>query len=177
MCKKLYSLLAKANLRFFILTSIFLSSCVTDGGEDINEVINYIKVGDKLPEDWGYNEFNTNDFTGKHSLLVLFTTTCPDCLDILPEIEKVWLQLKDNPGYKVIAVARGQKIDPDNGFWEAGKKRYTIPVINDEGKNIFNLFANRMIPRIYLINPEGVVTHMWIEKLDVTAEQLIELMK
>ena len=156
----------------FIFFTISLTSCVTDGGEDINEVINYINVGDKLPA-FGYNEFNTNDFTGKRSLLVLFETTCPDCKRVLPKVEQVWQQLKENTDYKVVAVARGQKISVTEGSWG---DNYTMPVISDEGKNIFNFFANRMIPRVYIINPEGIVTHMWIEKLDITATEVIELM-
>lgn len=34
----------------------------------------------------------------------------------------------------------------------------------DPQRKIFNLFAGAYVPRVYLVDNEGVVTDMWVEK-------------
>ena len=49
-----------------------------------------------------------------------------------------------------------------------------MPFYLDPDRQVFSLFANNTIPRIYLINRENVVTWMAIEDMSLTALQLKE---
>ena len=48
-----------------------------------------------------------------------------------------------------------------------------MPFYLDPDKKVFSLFANSTIPRVYLVNPENIVTWMAVEQMDLSAKQLI----
>ena len=49
-----------------------------------------------------------------------------------------------------------------------------MPFFLDPKREVFSLFANSTIPRLYLSNRENIVTWMAIEEMELTTEQLIE---
>ena len=99
-------------------------------------------------------------------------TTCPDCQRELPKIEQVWENLKENPDFRLVPIARAEKAEVISQFWE--KHQFEMPFYLDPDRQVFSLFANNTIPRIYLINRENVVTWMAIEDMSLTALQLKE---
>lgn len=169
----------KFQLLFLIFAFVFIS-CVKDGDSTLFEIINYVEVGDSVPtftisDDKG-NLFNSSDFTGKRSLLILFATSCPHCRDVLPGIEeKVWPAIQNNPDYSLVTISRGETAQEVNTYWSDNK--YTMPAYLDAGRKVFSLFANSTIPRLYIINEEGVIEWMAIEKLDISPEELISKIK
>lgn len=159
------------------VTTIFVltSSCIKDDNS-VDEIINYIQVNDTVPaftvSDGKGGSFNSNEFTGKSSILILFSTTCKDCQRELPVIEKVWQNLKDDPEYRVITISREQDLKTIDDYWK--KKKLTMPKYLDPDRTVFSMFANSTIPRVYIINPHGVVRWMAVEKVNLTAKELIE---
>ncbi|RHR74730.1 TlpA disulfide reductase family protein [Odoribacter sp. AF15-53] len=160
---------------FLLLSPALFSACVKDKDKP-EEMANYINVGDKLPEFTVKNtdgeELKSQDFTGRVTLLVFFMTTCPDCQRELPKIEQVWENLKENPDFRLVPIARAEKAEVISQFWE--KHQFEMPFYLDPDRQVFSLFANNTIPRIYLINRENVVTWMAIEDMSLTALQLKE---
>lgn len=161
---------------FIVLFALyFLTSCVKDNESD-DEIINYVQVGDMVPDftvdDGEGSSFTSEDFIGKKSILVFFHTTCPDCQRELPVIEEAWQQIKDRPEYQVITIARKEsKVDVDM-FWD--KERFTMLKYQDPERKVFDLFASSTIPRIYLIDTNGIIHWMAIERLETSAGQLIK---
>ncbi|MDH6311808.1 thiol-disulfide isomerase/thioredoxin [Parabacteroides sp. PFB2-10] len=157
-----------------LLISLFLlSSCIKENDEP-NDGIEVV-VGDKVPyfsvEDGKGNTFKSDDFKGKRSILVLFNTTCPDCKAAKPIIEAAWQELKKEKGYQVVAIARGETGDD---YWTDPD----IQVFPDPQKIIYNKFANSYIPRIYLIDNDGIVQWIAVEKLgSTTAADLVSLVR
>lgn len=159
---------------------ILLTSCIKDGSETPNEVINHVDVGDAVPgftvSDSEGNTFNSDAFTGKRSLLVLFETTCGDCRKVLPLInDDVWGAIKDNQDYRLVTISRGEEAAVVDAYWK--DNNYTMPKYLDPGRAVFNKFANSTIPRIYIINEKGIIEWKTIEKLEISTTELIKLLK
>lgn len=158
-----------------VLLSLLFSSCVKDKDQD-GEIENYIEIGDKLPDFTVKNdveeELNTEQLKGHVTLLVFFMTTCPDCERELPKIEGIWEQLHENTDFKLVTISRAETASAVNKYWE--KNAFKMPFYLDPTREVFSLFANSTIPRIYLVNRENIVTWMAIEETELTTEQLIE---
>jgi len=155
----------------------FFASCIKEEApDDRNDVINYIKIGDPLPEftvDNGEgNKLTNKDFIGKKSYLVFFTTTCRDCQRELPRMDALWQQIKGRDDCQVIAVSRKQGKGITDEFWS--DNGFTMPKYLDPDRAVYDLFANSIVPRIYLIDRSGVVRWMGVEDItDISNEELL----
>lgn len=160
--------------------SYFFASCIKEESEDVaDEVINYVAEGDLLPvfsvDDGAGNRLTNEDFKGKKSYLLFFITTCGDCARELPRIEKIWNQIKEDPDYQVVAIARKQGKKETDAYW--ADNDLTMPKYLDPDRKVYEMFANVMVPRIYLIDREGVVRWMGIEEFTLSDEELLEKIK
>jgi peroxiredoxin len=167
------------SLLFLAFVSMFLS-CIKEGDDIPDEVINYVEVGDAVPgftvEDDKGGTFSSSGFAGKRSLLLLFVSSCGDCRKVLPVINNEVLPwIKENPGYQLITISRDEPAQEVAGHWSGNN--YTMPVYLDPGRKVFSLFANRTIPRLYIINKEGIIEWMAIEKLEISSGELIDMLK
>ena len=157
------------------LFALLFSSCVKDKDQE-GEIENYIEAGDKLPDFTVKNaageELNSEELEGQVTLLVFFVTTCSDCERELPKIEEVWEKLKENPNFRLVTVSREETASTVNNYWE--KEKFTMPFFLDSKREVFSLFANSTIPRLYLSNRKNIVTWMAIEEMELTTEQLIK---
>jgi peroxiredoxin len=166
-------------LLFSAIVAAFVS-CIKEGDDIPDEIINYVGVGDAVPaftvDDDKGGTFSSSGFAGKRSLLVLFVSTCGDCQKVLPVINnEVWPWVKDNPGYQLITISRDEPAQEVASHWADNK--YTMPAYLDPGRKVFSLFANRTIPRLYIINEERVIEWMAVEKLDISSGELIDKVK
>lgn len=150
-------------LPFFIL--LIVSGCIKDEHEP---VVNYIEVGDVVPafevSDGKGNTFHSAAFRGKRSLLLFFDTTCGDCQREFPKIQEVWEAIRDKDDCLVITISRDQTYKETDLYWEA--HNFTMPKYQDPDRSVYSLFATSVIPRIYIINEEGIVIWMAIESLE-----------
>jgi peroxiredoxin len=166
-------------LWFLMLMSVFVS-CIKEGDDISDEMINYVEVGDAVPgftvfDDKG-GTFSSFGFAGKRSLLLLFVSSCGDCRKVLPVLNNEILPwIKDNPGYQLITISRDEPAQEVASHWT--ENMYTMPVYLDPDRKVFSLFANRTIPRLYIINEEGIVEWMAIEKLEISSEELVNILK
>lgn len=161
-----------------ILLSI-LFSCIKEDKPD-SDIISYVKEGDAVPvftvSDGVGGSFSSEDFIGKRTLLVLFHTGCEDCQRELPKVNNVWQQVQNEPNIQVITIARQEERTSIEKYW--GEKNFTLPFFLDPDRAIFSLFASSTIPRLYIIDANGLITWMAIETLGKTTEmQLLELVR
>lgn len=158
--------------------SFLLVACIKEEG-DSQGVINHININDHIPTftvtDTMGNAFNSKQFFGKHSMLIFYGTYCNDCKKVLPVIEEVWKEMKNEPEFLLIPVSRGETAGEVTNYWKANG--FTMPFYLDQNSEAFSLFANSTIPRIYIIDPSNVVVWMSVESLDLTAGELIEMIK
>ena len=155
-------------------------------GDAPDEKEGLIKVGDHVPtftiyDDEG-NAFSSTGFAGKQSLLLLFDITCRQCRDEFEKINQVWSSLNTDPDFCMVTISRvtaGNTREEDianvNEHW--GKKGYTMPKYFDENRKVYSLFAQRYVPRIYLIDKQGIVRWIAIEEVDLSVEELVKKIK
>lgn len=156
---------------------LFLFSCIKD--DERETVINHININDQIPpftvEDTTGNTFNSKQFLDKQSLLVFFGTYCSDCKKVLPVIEEVWKELRNDPQFLLVTISREESAETVSQYWN--DNQFTMPFYLDPSRTVFKLFANNTIPRIYIIGPDTKVVWMSVESLDLSASELILKMK
>ena len=168
----------KKTFLFILSLSLLFFSCIKEDSD--KGTINYIKTNDQIPpftvEDTTGNSFTSKQFLGKQSLLVFFGTYCPDCKHVLPAIEEVWKELKEDPKFVLVTISREEPTETVSKYWK--DNQFTMPFyIDPTHGDVFSLFANNTIPRIYVINPDNKVVWVSVESLDISAKELIQKIK
>lgn len=138
--------------------SAFLLSCSMNEGEGkITDSDNLVHVGDTLPRFTvtmhDGTTLSSSALKGKPSLILFFSTTCPDCQRELPHINKRYLAHGEDTTF--VAIAREQSDKEVTDYWT--KNFLTLPYSAQTDRAVYSLFARQGIPRIYIVSPHGVV--------------------
>jgi DNA-binding beta-propeller fold protein YncE len=100
------------------------------------------------------------DLKGKFVLLDFWTYCCINCIHILPELKKLE---RAYPTQLVVIGVHSAKFDTERGSDNITEAvlRYEIehPVVNDHDHRIWDMYAVRSWPTMYLIDPEGNVVY------------------
>ncbi len=100
------------------------------------------------------------DLRGKFVLLDFWTYCCINCIHILPELAKLE---RAYPTQLVVIGVHSAKFDTERSSDNIGEAvlRYEIkhPVVNDHDHRIWDMYAVRSWPTMYLIDPEGNVVY------------------
>lgn len=151
-----------------------VSGCIKD------EMGPELKVGDSIPD---FNVVmndgaNVSDETlkGNVSCVVFFHTTCPDCQKTLPVIQKIYDEYLPK-GVSFVLISREQEADEIRVFWE--ENSLNMPYSAQSDRKVYNLFAQTRIPRVYLIDKDGIIRYIFtddpIPDYDVLNNSLAEL--
>lgn len=152
------------------LTTVGCSSVVDedDGEHTSSDVVERIHVGDRVPlfsltvtDGQQERTFTTAQLTGE-TVIVFFNTSCADCQRDLPLLNTYYLQHKDDKGFRMVAISREEDEASVAAFWQANHLQ--IPYFAQTDRRIYNLFATSIIPRIYFVSAEGIVTRIDVEK-------------
>lgn len=152
------------------LTCVGCSSVVDD-----DEVVERVSVGDHVPAftvetvipgDDGDQKgtFTTSRLTGE-TVIVFFHTTCPDCQRDLPLLNQYYLQHRDDAGFQMVAISRAEDAASVAAFWAEHKLQ--MPYSPQTDRTVYELFASSIIPRIYFVSAQGIVTRIDVEKYDL----------
>ena len=153
--------------------SCFLLCLLLTGCGSINEgnnVTERVNVGDRVPsfsvemvKDGERIMFSTSHLTGE-TVIVFFNTTCPDCQRDLPKLNQYYLKHKSDEGFQMVAISREEGEDTVATYWKDNGLQIPYSAQND--RRIYELFASSIIPRIYFVSAQGIVTRVFIEKFD-----------
>lgn len=121
-----------------------------------------LQVEDKLPDfqlkSSVYGNISTADLKGKVVLISLFATWCGPCQLELAEVqEKLWPAYKYNKDFALLVIGREHTDEQLQTYNE--KKKFTFPLYPDPKREVFALFAEKSIPRAYLIDKNGKVVY------------------
>jgi peroxiredoxin len=136
-----------------------------------------IKEGDNMPNfklhSTVYGDVSSADLKGKVVFISLFATWCPPCQLELADVQSLlWPKYKDNKNFKLLVIGREHTDEQLKVYNE--KKKFSFPLYPDPKREVFSLFADKSIPRGYLINKEGKVIYA---SLGYTKEEFQELLK
>ena len=151
-----------------LLTIVGCDSVIDDKADEVNE---YVKVGDRVPTfsvatvraDGTTSTFSTKTLTGE-TVIVLFNTSCGDCQRDMPLLNNYYLEHCNEPGFQMVAISREEGAESVAAYWDANHLQ--IPYFAQTDRRIYNLFATSIIPRVYFCTAEGVVTRIFVEKID-----------
>lgn len=130
-----------------------------------------LQVGGKLPEftielndgtQLSYNVLSTGSW-----LICFFNTSCPDCQRELPKLQELYNSQftnhnsSNNKFVNIVCIAREQTEESIKRYWT--ENNLTLPYSAQEDRRIYNLFATRGIPQIYLIK-DGIIIKKWDDK-------------
>lgn len=151
-----------------IAVAVVVTSCITEGDD---EEASKVKVGDKVPAfSVVMNDgstFSTNHLGGVWTMIVFFNTSCSDCQRELPRINAIYedkerlAEILPTTAYgsgRVVCIAREETEEDIMRFWR--EKSLSLPYSAQPDRRIYSLFARSIIPRQYIVDPEGVVVRV-----------------
>jgi len=158
-------------LTILLLSLVFATNLLANGGDG-----DRTKVGQKAPDfsirNLDGEEFKLSDMKGKVVLVNFFATWCGPCMNELPELEKqLWPRFK-NENFKLISIGRQHTVEELKKF--QSKKKFTFPIAADTKRQIYSRYAEKYIPRNYIINKEGKII---FQDKGFSQEKLKEMME
>ena len=120
-----------------------------------------LKVGDRLPDfevvmDDG--TVVTDDILSETvSVVMFFHTSCPDCRQVLPQMQKVYDEYA-SADIRIVLISREDPKESVESFWlENGLK---MPYSAQNDRKIYEKFAATRIPRVYVNEKGGIIRYV-----------------
>lgn len=140
----------------FIISSALATACIED---DVPSNSNQIEVGDTIPYFSVYTSdsicINRDSLVGHRSLIAFFNTSCADCRDELPCIDSLYRAMDSISDFRLICIARNEETESIERFWN--DNGLIMPYAPQSDREVYNLFAQSIIPRIYICSADGVI--------------------
>lgn len=150
-----------------MLLCLLLTGCSSIEDDETKE---RVVVGDRVPlfsvemvKDGERSTFSTAQLTGE-TVIVFFNTTCPDCQRDLPKLNQYYLKHKVDEGFQMVAISREEGEEDVAAYWKDNGLQ--IPYFAQNDRRIYELFASSIIPRVYFVSAQGIVTRVFIERFD-----------
>ena len=123
-----------------------------------------LKVGDRLPDfsvvmDDG-TTVSDEILKGNISCVVFFHTSCPDCQKTLPVVQEIYNEYASE-NIIFTLISREQTADEIDVFWK--EKSLNMPYSAQSDRKVYNLFAQTRIPRIYMIDKDGIIRYIFTD--------------
>ncbi|MBO5830506.1 MAG: TlpA family protein disulfide reductase [Alistipes sp.] len=156
-----------------------LAACITlMGGCDIieEELPTYaqtsiVNVGEKAPE-FSIEALDGTTLrmpNGEPTLLILFSHTCPDCKNMMVDLQQYIAA--SSAKHNIMAISRGGTHGEIEAFKDEHGLQYAIAA--DESANIYYKYATMYVPRCYIIDRSGTIRHTTYEYTTGDVELLI----
>lgn len=162
-------------LRLLRIATIFFAigfaSCITDGESytDSWSIANGATLHNFNVTTSDGRNVSSAELADKIAVIVFFNTDCIDCRNELPEMQKAYEQTSKSIIW--IAIGREQDTEKAANFWVENK--LTIPYSPQPDRKIYNLFAHKGIPRLYIVNNQIIASQFAPEQLH-GADELIK---
>lgn len=157
----------------FILfsTCLFLSSCIQEKDEPLTGA--NLKIGDKIPHfTVKMNDGSTiseGNLHGCVSLIVFFHTSCKDCQQVLPILQRFY---EAYPQYPMVCISRAENEVAVAAYWK--EQGFTLPYSAQEDRTVYELFAQTGVPRIYIVDEEGIIRSLFTDQMLPEWEELVK---
>ncbi len=162
-----FSLLRRAAAFFAIIT--ISVSCIFDPDEPEG---GNIGIGDELPEFTitlsDGTTVGTQDLRGSESLIMFFSTQCPDCQEVLPVVQSFYEEYSEQ--MRFILISREDGEENVKSYWQ--EHNLTLPYSAQNDRSVYRLFATSGIPRIYISGPDLIVRSVFTDSTLPTLEDL-----
>lgn len=156
--------------RIFAVMAVLtvLSGCIKEKqtGADL-------KVGDSLPD----FEVMMNDGTvvtdeqlkESVSIIMFFHTSCPDCQQTLPQMQKVYDDYASE-GVRITLISREESGQSIELFWQ--EKSLKMPYSAQNDRKVYEKFARERIPRVYVNEKGGTIRYIFTDNPNPSYEDI-----
>lgn len=157
----------------FILfsTCLFLSSCIQEKEEPLTGA--NLKIGDKIPHfTVKMNDgsiISEENLKGCISLIVFFHTSCKDCRQVLPVLQRFHEAYSQ---YPIACISRAENEVAVAAYWK--EQGFTLPYSAQEDRTVYELFAQTGVPRIYIVDEEGIIRCLFTDQMLPEWEELVK---
>ena len=142
-----------------IISVLMISACIKDDHHGAD-----LKIGDVIPD----FEVVMNDgsivsdeiLKESVSVIMFFHTSCPDCQQVLPEMQKIYDKYVSQ-GINIVLISRDESESSIGAFWE--EKCFNMPYSAQNGRDIYLKFARERIPRVYVCEKGGIIRYMFTD--------------
>lgn len=155
-----------------MILALLPCSCINEEPIPIEEVVT---LGDTLP-DFTIIMNDGNLLTGKTlrsstSVIMFFHTNCPDCQQVLPHVQRLY-NVYNQQGVAFALISREEDEASVSSYWM--EQAFTMPYSAQNNRKIYELFAYRRVPRIYISEHGGTVRYIFTDNPTPTYETLNE---
>ena len=123
-----------------------------------------LKVGDSLPDfrvEMNDGRTLTDESMGETvSVIMFFHTSCPDCRQVLPQMQKIYDEYASN-GVKIVLISREEGKDDIQSFWD--ENGFSMPYSAQNDRDVYLKFARERIPRVYVCEKGGIIRYMFTD--------------
>lgn len=107
------------------------------------------------------NSHSLSHYRGRSVVLIFWATWCPDCMEELPDIEKLYKEYQNSKEGPVILGVNTLNREPETDSMGVARfmreNSYTFPTLMDEDGKVFDAYKIRTYPTTYIISPEGEI--------------------
>ncbi|HXA44958.1 MAG TPA: TlpA disulfide reductase family protein [Candidatus Angelobacter sp.] len=119
-----------------------------------------VKVGDAAPDfscqTISGEQFSLSGQRGKVVLVNFFATWCGPCMVEMPQLDKeVFQKFASRKDFKLVAIGREHSAAELTKF--NSEKGFTIPIAPDPKREIYAKYADKYIPRNFVIGKDGKI--------------------
>lgn len=144
-------------LSLLITFTVFFQGCINDKEPEGPSLV----VGDSLPVFSvvmnNGEMISTTSLKGYIPVIVFFNTNCGDCRKEFPVIQQLWDIYKDNEFVKIVLISREEGEGKILEYWK--ENNLTMPFSAQENRDVYSLFAQSVIPRIYIADTAGIIKY------------------
>ena len=136
-----------------------LTSCIKEGKEGKDLV-----AGDYIP-DFIVTMNDGTVVTGASlrevpSCIMFFHSSCPDCRQALPVMQEIYDRYVSK-GLRFALISREEEGASIDAFWK--ENSFTMPYSAQSTREIYNLFAETRVPRIYICEKGGRIRNIYTD--------------
>ena len=136
-----------------------LAGCINEKIEGAD-----LKVGDMIPDFevvMNDGSLMSDEILKEYvSVVMFFHTSCPDCQQVLPEMQKIYDKYALQ-GVNIVLISREESEMSISAFWE--KKCFNMPYSAQNGREVYLKFARERIPRVYVCEKGGIIRYMFTD--------------
>ena len=144
---------------FVLIMLTILSGCIKEKqtGADL-------KVGDRLPDfevvmDDG--TLVTDEILSESvSVVMFFHTSCPDCQQVLPQMQRVYDEYAPK-GIRIVLISREDPKESVESFWQENGLK--MPYSAQNNRKVYEKFAATRIPRVYVNEKGGIIRYVFTD--------------
>ena len=123
-----------------------------------------LTVGDRLPDFEVVMDDGTvvtdEILSESVSVVMFFHTSCPDCRQVLPQMQKVYDEYSSTD-VRIILISREDPKESVESFWQENGLKMPYSAQND--RKVYEKFAATRIPRVYVNEKGGIIRYVFTD--------------